>query len=94
MGIWAIIWIVIGTLLIVAAVWHETVFAALALGSGVGLNLLWAGSFTAATVTGDMPRGWVSSVGYISVAVLVLWTTWRGTHARDLTAPRGDANAL
>ncbi|OFO13764.1 hypothetical protein HMPREF3088_05420 [Corynebacterium sp. HMSC22B11] len=94
MGIWAVIWIVIGVLLIVAAVWHETVFAALALGSGVGLNLLWAGSFTAATVTGDMPRGWVSSVGYISVAVLVLWTTWRGAHARDLAAPpRGDDHA-
>lgn len=77
MSAWATIWVAVGLLCLAAALWSESRFAALALGAGVGLNLLWAGSFIAATVSGDMPRGWVTAVGYISVSLLVAWSTWR-----------------
>lgn len=77
MEVWSVIWIAVGLLCLAAALWSESRFAALALGVGVGLNLLWAGSFIAATMSGDMPRGWVTAVGYISVSLLVAWSTWR-----------------
>lgn len=77
MSAWATIWVTVGLLCLAAALWSESRFAAVALGVGVGLNLLWAGSFIAATVSGDMPRGWVTAVGYISVSLLVAWSTWR-----------------
>lgn len=82
MSAWAGIWIGIGLACIVAAWWAESHAAAVALGVGVGLNLLWAGSFIAATITGDMPRGWVTAVGYISVSALVMWSTWRSGKLR------------
>lgn len=84
MSVWASIWIGVGVVCLVAAVWHDSVVAAVALGLGVGLNLLWAGSFLAATINGSMPRGWVSAVGYMSIAALVLWSTWRGGALREM----------
>lgn len=82
MSAWAGVWIGVGLACIVTAWWAESHAAAVALGVGVGLNLLWAGSFLAVSVTGDMPRGWVSAVGYISVSVLVMWSTWRSGKLR------------
>ena len=51
---------------------------AVALGLGVALNIAWGASFIAATIIGDSARGWVSAVGYFSIAALVLWAVWRG----------------
>lgn len=90
MSAWAGIWIGVGLACIVTAWWAESPSAAVALGIGVGLNLLWAGSFIAASVTGDMPRGWVSAVGYISVSVLVMWSTWRS--GKLLTVHSGESS--
>lgn|GEM_PF-1026999 len=89
MSVWAIIWIGVGVVCLVAAVWHDSAVAAVALGLGVGLNLLWAGSFIAASVDGTMSRGWVSAVGYLSVAVLVLWSTWRGSRLTTMREEDG-----
>ncbi|AMJ43699.1 hypothetical protein AW169_01310 [Corynebacterium stationis] len=88
MPVWSIIWVAVGVLSLVAAMWSRRKIAALAVGLGVGLNMLWAGSFVAATITGDMTRGWVSAVGYASVALLVMWAVWRGARA-EVTIPKG-----
>lgn len=88
MPAWSIIWVAVGVLCLVGAVWSRRKIAALAIGLGVGLNMLWAGSFVAATITGDMPRGWVSAVGYASVALLVVWAVWRGSRAAVMI-PKG-----
>lgn len=80
-GIWAGVWLIIGLWCMVSAMWHRTRWAALALGGGVGLHLLWALSFLRATYTGDFPRGWVSSIGYLTIVALVLWSVWRGSRA-------------
>lgn len=88
MPVWSIIWVAVGALCLVSAVWSRRKIAALAVGFGVGLNMLWAGSFVAATITGDMARGWVSAVGYASVALLVMWAVWRGARA-EVTIPKG-----
>lgn len=88
MPVWSIIWVAVGVLCLVSAVWSRRQIAALAIGSGVGLNMLWAGSFVAATITGDMDRGWVTAIGYASVALLVIWAVWRGARA-EVTIPEG-----
>ena len=88
MPVWSVIWVAVGVLCLVGAVWSRRRIAALAVGLGVGLNMLWAGSFLAATITGDMARGWVSAVGYASVALLVVWAVWRGSRA-EVTIPKG-----
>lgn len=88
MPAWSIIWVAVGILCLIGAVWSRRKVAALAIGLGVGLNMLWAGSFVAATITGDMPRGWVSAVGYASVALLVVWAVWRGSRA-EVMIPKG-----
>ena len=88
MPVWSVIWVAVGVLCLVGAVWSRRRIAALAVGLGIGLNMLWAGSFLVATITGDMPRGWVSAVGYASVALLVVWAVWRGSRA-EVTIPKG-----
>lgn len=90
MSAWGGIWIGIGLVCIVSSFWAESHAAAVALGAGVGLNLLWAGSFIAASVTGDMPRGWVTAVGYVSVSLLVMWSTWRS--GKLLTVHSGESS--
>ncbi|OLT54825.1 hypothetical protein BJF89_00915 [Corynebacterium sp. CNJ-954] len=79
MPVWSAVWMAIGVWCLVSAAWHRSFPAALAVGSGVGIHLLWACSFLIATTTGDMPRGWVSSIGYLMIAGLVLWAVWRGS---------------
>lgn len=88
MPTWSIIWVSVGALCLIAAVWSRRKIAALAVGLGVGLNMLWAGSFVAATITGDMDSGWVIAVGYASVSLLVIWAVWRGSRA-EVTIPEG-----
>lgn len=74
---WAVIWIAIGTLCMVATVWDRA--APAALGAGVGLNILWGASFIADGVIDQSPRGWLPAVGYVSTALLILWAVWRGS---------------
>ena len=76
-GVWAVVWIGVGVLCLVAAPWHKGPVAAVALGLGLGLHALWAASFFTATITGEMSRGWVTGVGYLSLALAVLWGVWR-----------------
>lgn len=78
-GLWSGVWIIIGGMLIVAARWHDTGSAAIIYGAGVALHILWALSFLRATWTGDMPRGWVSAIGYTTVAAFAVWSVWRGS---------------
>src|SRR5699024_7960723 len=79
MSTWSIIWVSVGVLCLIAAVWSRRQIAALAVGLGVGLNMLWAGSVVAATITGDMERGWGTGIGYDSVSLRVTWAIWRGS---------------
>ena len=88
MPVWSMIWVSVGVLCLIATVWSRRQIAALAVGLGVGLNMLWAGSFVAATITGDMERGWVTGIGYASVSLLVIWAIWRGSRA-EVTIPEG-----
>lgn len=89
MSVWAAVWVAIGALCLATALWAESRLAAVALGLGVGLNLLWAGSFFATSLTGDMPRGWVSAVGYLSTSALVMWSTWRGSRLTTMREEGG-----
>ncbi len=84
-SVWAVVWIGVGVLCLVAAPWHKGPVAAVALGLGLGLHALWAASFFTASITGDMPRGWVTGTGYATVALAVLWGVWR--HKRDGVMP-------
>jgi ABC-type nickel/cobalt efflux system permease component RcnA len=79
MGTWSLVWVAVGVLCIGTAPWHRTLTAAIAVGAGVGMHLLWGLSFLWATIHGDSPRGWVSSVSYIMIVALVSWSVWRGS---------------
>ena len=84
MPVWAWVWVIAGVAAIVAAWWSRA--APVAMGAGVGLNLLWGASFiTDALIKGSV-RGWLPAVGYVSVAVLVWWAVWRGS--REPTVSR------
>lgn len=94
MSVWSAIWVAVGVLCLVAAVWSRRLIAAWAIGLGVGLNMLWAGSFVAVSITGDMARGWVTGIGYASVALLVIWAIWRGSRAEVMIPKGAVANEL
>lgn len=49
-----------------------------AVGAVVGLHSMWALSFIFATVFDDLPRAWVSSLGYIGIATMTLYAYGRG----------------
>lgn len=82
--VWAVIWVSIGLGCIAAAFANSRLADAVGIGFGVGLNAAWGSSFLGDTVFGDSSRGFVSSIGYLSVALLVVWAIWRGK--------RGDAS--
>ena len=90
MGTWSLIWVAVGVLCLAIAPWHRTVTAALAVGAGVGLHLLWALSFLYESWH-DGGRGWVSSISYFMIVALVSWSVWRGSRIeiRVREAPRG-----
>lgn len=87
---WAAVWIIAGVACIAAAFTRSEILDAVALGLGVALNISWGVSFIAATAIGDSPRGWVSAVGYFSIAALVMWAVWRGKRG-DVHIDEGDA---
>lgn len=76
MDTWAWVWIVAGVTAVVAAWWSRA--APVAVGACVGLNLLWGASFIADAIAKSSVRGWLPAVGYISIALLVLWAVWFG----------------
>lgn len=90
MGTWSLIWVAVGVLCLAIAPWHRTVTAALAVGAGVGLHLLWGLSFLYESWH-DGGRGWVSSISYFMIVSLVSWSVWRGSRIeiRVREAPRG-----
>lgn len=91
---WAVIWIGVGILCLVSVPWHEGPVAAVALGLGIGLNALWAASFFTASITGDMPRGWVTGTGYLALALAVLWGVWRDKRGGALPSREEVADEL
>lgn len=84
MHTWAWIWIIAGLAALIAAWWEKA--APLAVGVGVGLNIVWGASFITDAIIRHSARGWLPAVGYISIALLVLWAVWRG--AREPTVSR------
>ncbi|WP_144412294.1 hypothetical protein [Corynebacterium uterequi] len=88
LGAWAVVWVVVGGGLLGTSVKPSTFPAAVALGFGVALHLLWGLSFLLASM--ERPgydRAWVTSVGFGSVAFITLWLTWR-TRALERLKPR------
>lgn len=83
MEVWGWVWIIAGVATLVAAWWDR--IAPLAVGAGVGLNLLWGASFIADAIARESPRGWLPAVGYVSVALLVWWAVWRGQREPRVT---------
>lgn len=78
MAVWAAVWIATGLLCLVASVAWQGRIAALAVGCTAALYVLFGSSFILGSITGDMPRGWVSSLGYLTTASLILWAVGRG----------------
>lgn len=73
---WAVVWLLMGALCLCGVKWPRLVPAAV--GAVVGLHSMWALSFIFATLLGDLPRAWVSSLGYIGIAAMTLYAYGRG----------------
>lgn len=80
MGVWATVWIAVGGLCLLAVITRRSrrPIAAVAVGYAAGLHMLWGWSFTMASLSGSQPRGWVTALGYFTVALLVFWAFGRG----------------
>lgn len=83
---WAVVWLLMGLLCLCAVKRHRLVPAAV--GAVVGLHSMWALSFIFATLLGDLPRAWVSSLGYIGIASMTLYAYGRG-QTRQVTIADG-----
>lgn len=92
--VWGLVWVAAGAWCLVSSLWPRSTLARLALSAGVGLHLIWAGSFLAATLTGDSPRGWVSSVSYGSIVALTFIATWLSAKITALRAKNEALNRL
>lgn len=90
MDAWALVWLLIGLLCIIAAFRWETPLAAAAVGATVGLHFLFGASFLWGSIHGDMSRGWVSALSYFAVSFLVLWAVGRGRREDGEVMPRDD----
>ncbi len=77
MSVWAIIWIITGVVILFASCKPTSIIAAVSLGLGIGLHVVWGLSFLLSTWQ-DNPRGYVSAVGYLGTSALVAWAVWRG----------------
>lgn len=83
---WAVVWILMGLLCLCATRVPKLVPSAV--GAVVGLHSMWALSFIFATVFDDLPRAWVSSLGYIGIATMTLYAYGRG-QASQVTVTDG-----
>ena len=83
MAVWGWVWIIAGVAALVAVFWER--IAPVAVGAGVGLNILWGASFIWDAIVRESSRGWLPAVGYLSVAGLVSWAVWRGQREPRLT---------
>lgn len=78
MTVWAVVWVAVGVLCVIASGYWHSRGAALAVGASVGIHFLWGASFLWGSIHGDMPRGWVISLAYFAGSFLVLWAFSRG----------------
>lgn len=78
MDAWAAVWIGLGVLCLAASVSWRGRLAAVAVGCTAALYTLFGASFIWGSISGDMSRGWVSSLGYLTGAALILWAVGRG----------------
>lgn len=68
---WAVVWLFIAAACLVAIIAPRLM--PMAVGLSVALNFFWALSFVGLWVLGDSPRGYVSALGYGTVAYLTVW---------------------
>ena len=76
--LWGSIWIIAGGFCLAVAFSRSDRVQGIGIGLGVALNALWGVSFVFDSLGAWPSRSWVSSVGYISIVLLVLWAIWRG----------------
>ena len=93
MPVWGIVWVTVGVACIISSFVRAWMVDAIALAAGTMLYVGWGSSFLISTIIGSNPRGWVSAIGYFSVAILVLWAVWRGKRGDLPKTGEGGAHA-
>ena len=73
---WSLMWLGIAVVCVAAIIAPRLL--PVAVGLTVAINVLWGLSFVGITITGDSSRGYVSALGYFSVAFLAMWGFGRG----------------
>lgn len=76
---WGVVWLFIAAACLVAIITPRLM--PMAVGLSVALNFFWALSFIGIWVLGESPRGYVSALGYGTVAYLAVWGFGRSSGA-------------
>jgi hypothetical protein len=76
---WAVVWLFIAAACLVAIITPRLM--PIAVGLSVALNFFWALSFIGIWLLGESPRGYVSALGYGTVAYLTVWGFGRSSGA-------------
>lgn len=82
---WAVIWVTLGVVCLLSSIRPRQPVASLAFGGAVFVNSMWGFSFTLATMSGEMSRGWVTALGYFAVAAFLMWTAWLTSRSEVMT---------
>ena len=76
--IWGVVWVAVGVLCIAAAAYPSSRVARWGMTAAVGLMALWGASYIGDSVAERDARRWTQSIGYLTIALMTMWTVWRG----------------
>lgn len=77
MRLWVWVWLIAGIASLVAAACPR--IAPVAVGAGVGLHILWGGSFIADALIDHYIPSLLAAILHLALALTVWWAVWRGS---------------
>ncbi len=78
LDVWGLVWIVVGVLCIGSAARPSSRVARWGLAAAVALMVLWGASYIGDSIAARDARRWTQSIGYLTIALMTMWTVWRG----------------
>lgn len=82
-GVWGFVWMIIGAVCLVGALFPSSKVARWGMTAAVGLLVLWGVSYIGDSIVDRDPRRWTQSLNFLTVAFMTMWTVWRGHRRED-----------
>lgn len=70
LGVWGVIWLLVGAVCLVGAFAHR--IDRIAFAAATMIKTLWGGVYLLGWIVGEIDRGWVNAVVWLSLAMLVM----------------------